>query len=297
MATDDELLRNISNGLDSHGRTEAEYLSAYDPSSRYHHPSVTVDSVILSAWDGTLRVLLVRRGCHPFIGRWALPGGFVRQGEYADDAVRREVQEETGEACDSFEQLYTFSKPGRDPRGDVISIAYVAMIPSIVAHTTTLRATGDAIDACWFDVTDRMTDDDNKLVSYRLVPSYDSDLGTSSQLSCIRVNGKRRTGTGLAFDHDEILAMAIDRLANKADYTNVCFAFMPKDGSFTITELQGVFEAVTGGKYDKPNFRKSINHDYITRGLFERTGSTQSGLGHPSATYRFSGDYWRPVAK
>ena len=78
---------------------------------------VTVDVVIFALRDWELQVLLIERSLPPFEGRWALPGGFVREGESLEAAARRELGEETGVRNVYLEQLYTFGDPDRDPRG------------------------------------------------------------------------------------------------------------------------------------------------------------------------------------
>lgn len=85
-------------------------------------PLVTVDAVV----EQEDKILLVRRGREPFRGAWALPGGFVEYGESAEEAVAREVMEETGVAIDVEGLLGVYSSPHRDPRGHVISICYLA---------------------------------------------------------------------------------------------------------------------------------------------------------------------------
>jgi 8-oxo-dGTP diphosphatase len=109
---------------------------------------VTVDVVIFTLRDHRLHVLCIRRGIEPFKGRWALPGGFVRDGESLDEAAMRELREETGVTDVYLEQLYSFGEPGRDPRGRVVTVAYFALI----AGDVVLRATTDAAEARWFDL-------------------------------------------------------------------------------------------------------------------------------------------------
>src|SRR5262245_22637419 len=94
------------------------------PPERVH---VTVDIVIFTVRVDRLNVLLVRRGVPPFEGRWAIPGGFVREAESLEAAALRELEEETGVRDVYLEQLYTFGEPGRDPRGRVITVAYYAL--------------------------------------------------------------------------------------------------------------------------------------------------------------------------
>lgn len=108
---------------------------------------VTVDVVIFAVRGGALDVLLVRRGIPPFLGRWAIPGGFVLEEESVEGAARRELREETGVSDVYLEQLYTFGDPGRDPRGRVVTVAYFALI---AADRAPLKAGTDAADARWF---------------------------------------------------------------------------------------------------------------------------------------------------
>lgn len=94
----------------------------------YPRPALTVDCVVFGFDGDGLQVLLIRRGLEPFLGAWALPGGFVGMDEDLDQAARRELEEETHLSRVFLEQLATFGTPGRDPRGRVVSVAYYALV-------------------------------------------------------------------------------------------------------------------------------------------------------------------------
>src|SRR5512140_1471953 len=117
----------------------------------YPRPAVTVDCVVFGMDEGDLKVLLIKRGLEPFLGKWALPGGFVRMEESLDDAARRELEEEAGIRPSHLEQLYTFGEPGRDPRGRVVTVAYFALV-KLSDHR--VHASTDAREAAWFSVWD-----------------------------------------------------------------------------------------------------------------------------------------------
>jgi len=114
----------------------------------YPRPSVTVDIVVFGyAGNASLQVLLIQRAAPPFRDQWALPGGFVEMDEDLEAGAQRELTEETGLRDLFLEQLYTFGRPDRDPRGRVISIAYYALV-NLQDHTP--RAASDAVAAAWF---------------------------------------------------------------------------------------------------------------------------------------------------
>jgi 8-oxo-dGTP diphosphatase len=206
---------------------------------------VTVDIVIFALREWELHVLLIQRGVPPFEGRWALPGGFVRDGESLEAAARRELEEETGMREVYLEQLYTFGEPGRDPRGRVITVAYYALLTTEAAP---LVAGTDAGAARWMPA---------------------------------------RKHPPLAFDHEQILGYALERLANKLEYTTAGFQLLPK--KFTLGQLQRVYEAVLGRTLDKRNFRRKIALLGVLKPLQEWV---QDGPSRPAQLYRFSGKHF-----
>ena len=94
-------------------------------SYKYARPALTVDCVVFGLDKDDLKVLLIQRDLPPFVGRWALPGGFVHVGESVEDAAKRELIEETGVKRVFLEQLYTFGDPGRDPREHVVTLSLI----------------------------------------------------------------------------------------------------------------------------------------------------------------------------
>jgi 8-oxo-dGTP diphosphatase len=120
------------------------------PTYDHPRPALTVDCVVFGLDAESLKVLLIERRGEPFPGCWALPGGFVDEGEAPLDAARRELEEETSLADIYLEQLYTFGRPGRDPRGWVVSIAHLALVN---IRDRPLRPASDARQAGWFAVS------------------------------------------------------------------------------------------------------------------------------------------------
>lgn len=116
---------------------------------KYPHPSVTTDCVIFG-FDGVkLKVLLIERGCEPYKGRWAFPGGFLKMDESAEEGAKRELEEETGLKAAYIKQFHTFTEPDRDPRERVITIAYYALV-----RIQDVNGGDDAAKAQWFDLED-----------------------------------------------------------------------------------------------------------------------------------------------
>jgi 8-oxo-dGTP diphosphatase len=115
----------------------------------YPRPAVTVDMVIVTR-EKKQKVLLIRRKHPPFVGTWAIPGGFVEMDETLEEAARRELFEETQVRNLKLEQLRTFGDPGRDPRGRVISVVYLAQVDPGKLKP---RAADDAAEVGWYDLT------------------------------------------------------------------------------------------------------------------------------------------------
>lgn len=159
----------------------------YDP-AQYPAFAVTVDVVILTMSAGTLRVLLVSRGQAPFEGMWAIPGGFKLPTETLDEAARRELAEETGiEEASLLTQFGSYGDPGRDPRMNVVTVGYLAVLRDVGG----LVAGTDAADAA-------------------LVPVSDVLTGTLR----------------LAFDHARILGDAVERVSRELEVTGLATAFV-----------------------------------------------------------------------
>ena len=113
----------------------------------YPRPAVTTDCVIFGYDGKELKVLLIERGIEPFKGCWAFPGGFLNMDEDALAGARRELKEETGLENAFIEQFHTFSEPGRDPRGRVITVAHYALV-----KIQEVEGGDDAAQARWFPI-------------------------------------------------------------------------------------------------------------------------------------------------
>ena len=168
---------------DARGLTEAEAI-AHSRSKNYPKPALTADIIVLRPTEQGVQVLLVERGGHPFLGKLALPGGFANENEPLEESAARELVEETGVSGLSMDLVGVFSRPGRDPRGWVVSAAFVAIITD---KELTVQAGDDAVSALW----------------YAVVPT-DSGFLLQRGDFCIPVEE-------LAFDHAEILSAALKK--------------------------------------------------------------------------------------
>jgi 8-oxo-dGTP diphosphatase len=122
--------------------------------TKFHYddprPALTVD-IVLATRDIQSNVLLIKRKVKPFEGHWAIPGGFVEEGETLAEAARRELKEETGQTIGELEQLYTAGDPDRDPRGWTVSVVYLVRVN---ARDVKPKAGDDAKQVKWFPLDD-----------------------------------------------------------------------------------------------------------------------------------------------
>ena len=123
----------------------------FNMSYTYEYPRLmlTVDAVVFRQNESQLEVLLIQRKHDPFAGMWALPGGFVDIEETVEEAIVRELEEETSLKMENLQQLFTFSAIGRDPRGRSVSVTFFGLTEM---DNSTVNGGDDAKDAQWFDV-------------------------------------------------------------------------------------------------------------------------------------------------
>lgn len=292
--------------VNKRGQTEQEYLRTYD-ASQFERPSVTVDMLIFTVVDEqeenyrklspkSLQILLVKRGEHPFLGQWALPGGFVSPRESLEDAAKRELFTETNIQNIYLEQLYTWGDVGRDPRMRVISTSYMALVDS---STLSLQAGDDADEAEWFRIEDKWlketkTATENgtvteKWLELRLVNAKEELSATIKITKTIAnriVQEKHEIvdAGNIAFDHAKLIQYALERLRGKIEYTDIAFALMPE--LFTLSELQQVYEVILGKELLAAAFRRKVADKVL------ETNQYRKHAGHrPSKYYRFNPEW------
>ncbi|ERJ11714.1 NUDIX hydrolase [Haloplasma contractile] len=290
--------------MDQNHLSEEEFLKQYNVGD-YERPSVTVDMLFFTIFnkeyedirklpEKELQLLLIKRNGHPYKDSWALPGGFVNIDESIDDAVYRELKEETNVEDVYFEQLYTFGDVDRDPRTRVISSSYLALTNR---ENINAKAGDDASDVAWFTIkkTDiEMNEEDHKKTYYFNIYSQEKGIDIiykiiekttydqyvpNKQYEFIPVSEEK-----IAFDHIKIINYGLDRLKNKIEYTPIAFNFLPE--YFTLTELQKVYELILGKELLKANFRRKIKQVVV------KTEETTHEVGHrPSSLYTFNKNY------
>ncbi|MBP2652893.1 MAG: ADP-ribose pyrophosphatase [Firmicutes bacterium] len=289
--------------VNKQGLTEKEFLATYD-AGKYDRPSVTVDMLIFTVTDKekknyrklpekVLKLLLIKRGEHPYLGEWALPGGFVNIDESLDQAALRELKEETNIEDIYMEQLYTWGDVSRDPRTRVISASYMSLVDSSALD---VKTGDDAADAKWFTVSCKLYQEEKTVTQngyifqqiFKLSLSNDEEDLTATIKTIKTVEGKvAKTermiveGSGIAFDHAQIIEYGIERLRSKIEYTDIAFNLMPD--LFTLTELQQVYEVILDTELLKANFRRKTANFVI------ETNQYTKDAGHrPSKLFRFN---------
>ena len=115
---------------------------------QYPRPAVTADCIVITS-EKDPQVLLIQRRDEPFKGCWAFPGGFMDMNETTEQCAIRELEEETGMKVSDIQQIGAYSKVDRDPRGRIITIAYLAIIDSPIA----VKGADDAAIAQWFPLS------------------------------------------------------------------------------------------------------------------------------------------------
>jgi 8-oxo-dGTP diphosphatase len=206
---------------------------------------LAVDLVILTVRERTFRVLLISRGNEPFQGQLALPGGFLRPGEGIEAAAARELREETGldSAALPLQQIGAYGDPERDPRGRIVSVAYLAIAPNLPVPV----AGSDAAEARWRPVEPLLAEPHQ-----------------------------------LAFDHDRILADAVEKARQQLEYTTLATRFCAD--MFTIGELRDVYELVWGMRLDPRNFSRKVTK---AEGFLVQTDAKRAhDTGRPATLYR-----------
>ena len=224
------------------------------PGNGLTQAAIAVDLVIVTVMDADLKVYLTRRQEQPFQGLWALPGDFVRagpRGSLGEDltaAVSRAFSHttQTRASAAPLQQLATFGRARRDPRGRTISTSWLAPLSPDVAAL--IAASHDDAKAGWFSC--------------------------SEEVPWMR----------LSFDHADILEAALARIQQDVEHTDLAFALAPK--VFTVSELRLVHEAVNGQPQDGRNFRRRFQRLVEDGRVEEAPGRRHLGRARPAKVWR-----------
>ena len=258
---------------------EKEFLKNYSIED-YDRPSIATDIVVFGIAkkkiDDTrqlphqnLQVLLINRAGYPYKGYWALAGGFCCRNEDVYETARRELYEETNIKDAYLNVCGIYGDVGRDPRGWIISNAFVALVDSTKCH---LRADTDAWDAQWFDLDIKKEiifqecEEESITIEtrYDLCFQHEELILTSQIVESKQFKNYHETvkyeiteNQGIAFDHAKIILDAFKYLQMHAEHDEkIIFDLMPE--RFTLTELQTVFEIILRKELIKSNFRRKI---------------------------------------
>ncbi len=224
---------------------------------QFFYAAFTVDSVVFGFDEGDLKVLLIKRGEEPFVGKWALPGYFVKKTETLDAAAERVLEELTGLKNVFLQQVRSFGKIDRHPAGRVITVGYFALI-KIKDYKIQAGSTGLARRAEWHSF---------------------KELGE------------------LAFDHNEVVAYAFEMLKRRVRTQPIGFELLPPKFTLTqlqhLYEAILLSDAPPEeNKLDKRNFRKKI----LSMNLLVDLNEVQEGVAHrPAKLYRFDKEKYREL--
>ena len=267
--------------LDSGGTmTEQDFLKQYNIKD-YERPSIATDIAVFSIAekkeenyrkdpDSVLKLLLIRRDAYPYKDSWALPGGFLRSDETPLKAAFRELKEETGVEGAYLRILDIFGNPGRDPRGWIISNAYLALIDSTEYK---VHAGSDAWEAEWFEIdvdtidSEREADgnDIKRTITYKITLTGEDDVKFNTivkrRVNYVHFHEESEyeivENDNLAFDHPEIILRAFLALRDSAEKDGrIIFDFLPE--YFTFAKVQKAFETVLGRELLVANFRRKM---------------------------------------
>jgi 8-oxo-dGTP diphosphatase len=296
-------MKNNINLLNSLGQNEKEFFDNYDPRN-FQRPSVTVDMLLFTIVEGAaesyralpekyISVLLVKRADHPHIGKWGLPGGFVRMGESLEETAVRVLEEEVNLRDIYLEQLYTFGEVNRDPRTRVISSSYMSLVDSKLIEVAPGK---EQREAKWFKTRSRLLKSSREVTASGEIEEELIEISFVSQNETLNAQVMKRTeiinrhrkitfealpSEDIAFDHAKIIQYGLERLRNKIEYTDIAFTLMPE--RFTLTELQQVYEAILDKPLLKANFRRKISDMVLETNEYTRDA------GHrPSRLYSFN---------
>ena len=225
--------------------SEKDFLNEYNQ-QEFPSPLLTVDSVLFTVQDNALKLLLLKRAHHPCRGMWSLIGGFIdiNNDNSTRDSAIRKLTEKTLVTPPYLEQLRSFSGKQRDPRGWSATIAYFALI----AHQEAEPSLKHAEDVQWVAI--------NQLEKFQ----------------------------PLAFDHQQIVDVAIDRLQQKALYSMLPVFCLPKE--FTLSQYHQLMEIILDKKIQK----KTLYRRFEASGMFEETGETLATGARAAKLYRLKED-------
>jgi 8-oxo-dGTP diphosphatase len=219
-------------------------MTAKDPSPHIRFAVLAADTALFTIKDGSLYVRIINVDRPPYYKNVpGLPGGLLLPKETAEQAAVRHLEEKTGIDAKKthIEQLYTFSDVDRDPRGRVVAVAYLALVP-------------------WDKLNSK---EQNDVRGSKWVPV--------------------KSAKDLAYDHDEVLEVALARLRSRVRYTTLINKLMPHE--FTLTDLEKTYECLISTDLDKRNFRKKILKLKILKKLPHKKSG---GRFRPAQLYTFA---------